>query len=170
MTIRKATTNDAAYLAEACIGIVQFMRQGNTDKFILGFPDKVTVEMIDWANQYTGAEDKVAFIAERPDGQNAGCILGEIAQSNVPMSVPGKVGVVFACWVEPGIRRSGIGRRLLVELESWFAAQDVHHLEVAFMDRNDTAKEAWAHLGFSPFRVFAYKDISEQAGGAEAAE
>jgi hypothetical protein len=31
MHIRKATRDDALFLAEACVGIVRFMRQGESD-------------------------------------------------------------------------------------------------------------------------------------------
>lgn len=167
MIIRRATHEDADYLAKSCLLVARFMRKGETDKFISGFPDDVNPEMANWARSHAESQGKVAFVAEEPGGKRIGCIFGTIGESNMPMSVPGDVGTISVCWVEPDHQRLGVGRALLAEIENWFLARGVRHLEVAFMAKNDAAREAWLHLGFSPFRIFAYKEISDSASGAD---
>lgn len=139
--------------------VVRFMRQGATDTYISGFPEEVNADIIQWAGSHTNSEGKVAFIAEASDGRKVGCLLGGIEQSNLPMALSGDVGSISMCWVEPDHQRSGIGRALLGEIEGWFRSHGIRHLEVAYMAQNATAREAWAHLGFTPFRIFAHKEV-----------
>lgn len=164
MILRRAGAYDARYLAEACVKVARFMRRGETDRFISGFPDEVDAEILSWASESVTSADRAAFIAEEPEGTRIGCIFGGIGPSNLPMSVPGTIGTISLCWVDPEHRRTGIGRALLAEMEKWFRARNIHHLEVAFMAKNDTAREAWTHLGFTPFRVFASKQIDRIDG------
>lgn len=164
MLIREARQEDAPYMADACIQVARFMRQGVVDKYILGFPDTANGDMVKWAEGFVAADKKVAFVAEAA-GVRIGCIFGKIEESNMPMSVAGDIGTISVCWVAPDHRRSGVGQALLAKTQTWFLARGIRHLEVAFMAKNETAREVWTHLGFSPFRVFAYKEISEQQGG-----
>jgi GNAT superfamily N-acetyltransferase len=167
MIIRKATSEDSPYLAEACVSVIHFMRQEGTDKYITGFPDAVNDEIVQWAGSHAQSEHRIAFIAEDSEVGRIGCIFGSIEQSNLPMAVSGDVGSIVMCWVEPDHQRSGVGRALLAEIEGWFRSHGIQHLEVAYMAKNTTAQEAWRHLGFTPFRVLAYKEISTHAvGGA----
>jgi GNAT superfamily N-acetyltransferase len=159
MIIRKATPEDSPYLAEACVSVIHFMRQEGTDKYITGFPDAVNDEIVQWAGSHAQSEDRIAFIAEDSEVGRIGCIFGSIEQSNLPMAVSSDVGSISVCWVEPHHQKSGIGRSLLTAIESWFRSRGIVHLEVAYMAKNATAQEAWRHLGFIPFRVFAYKEI-----------
>jgi len=165
MLIRNARPEDARYMADACVQVARFMRQGVVDKYIVGFPDEANDDMVKWAEGFVSAVKRVAFVAEAPGGERIGCIFGKIEASNMPISVSEEVGTISVCWVESNHRRSGVGRALLAEIETWFLARGIRHLEVAFMAKNETAGETWTHLGFSPFRVFAYKDISEHQGG-----
>ncbi len=162
MVIRKAQPADATYMADACIQVACFMRQGAVDKYILGFPDAVNEDILRWASSFVAADKRVAFVAEAAGGACIGCIFGKIEESNMPLSVPGEVGTISVCWVESDHRRSRVGRALLAEIENWFLARGIRHLEVAFMARNETARKMWTRLGFSPFRVFACKEIGEQ--------
>jgi GNAT superfamily N-acetyltransferase len=86
-------------------------------------------------------------------------MFGGIDQSNLPMSLAGAFGRIAVCWVEPDCRRMGVARALLAETEAWFRSRGIRHLEVAWMAKNDTAREVWTQLGFTPFRVFAGKQI-----------
>lgn len=161
MKIRKATPADAAYLAESCVQIARFMREGETDKYIDGFPNDSTPDLVDWARSFTNSEDMAAFMAEAPDGKALGCIYGSVTESVIPISVSERTGHITICWVAPDHHKSGIGRALLKELERWFLKQGIRHLEVSYMVKNKTAVDAWAKLGFSPFRAYAYKTIGE---------
>jgi GNAT superfamily N-acetyltransferase len=165
MLIREARQEDGGYMADACIQVARFMRQGAVDKYIVGFPDKANADMAKWAKGFVADTKRFAFVAEAPGGERIGCIFGKIEESNMPTSVSEEVGTISVCWVDSNHRRSGVGRALLAETEKWFLARGIRHLEVAFMAKNETAREAWAHLGFVPFRVLSYKEISEQQGG-----
>lgn len=165
MTIRRATELDTKYLAESCVQIARFMRESSVDKFILGLPDQLTPAIEDWARSHTETEDKVAFVAENPMGKRGGCICGHIEESIMPMSISGHVGKVAVCWVKPEQRQSGLGRALVAAIEDWFLAKGIRHVEVAYMARNETAKCVWTHLGYTPFRIFAYKEIGPREAG-----
>jgi len=172
MRVRDAGPEDAAYLAEACVGVVRFMQHettdGSIDASIASLPDQVNEDVAAWSRSFVTAADRAAFVAETVGGEPIGCILGRMGESAMPVKPPGEVGEVSVCWVEPDHREAGVGRALLAELEGWFLARGVRRLEVAFMAKNETAGAVWARLGFSPFRVFASKEIGGRPGGGRA--
>jgi GNAT superfamily N-acetyltransferase len=108
---------------------------------------------------HIGSEERVAFVAETESGDRIGCILGMLGESSLSMAVPEKAGGITVCWVEEHAQRQGVGRSLLEAVEAWFLDRNVRHLEVSYMTGNETAAAAWEHLGFKPFRAFAYKEI-----------
>ena len=159
MIIREARSGEEAFLAEACVQIFKFMRQGEQDKFIEGFPAEVTGDLLTWAGSHLTEIDRVAFVAESSDGHCVACILGHIEPSSLPMAVSDPSGRVSVCWVSAAHQRKGIARLLLEALQAWFAKRGITHLEVAYMTKNTVARDVWSQLGFTPFRTFAYKEI-----------
>jgi len=81
MLIREARSGEEAFLAEACVQIVEFMRQGEQDKFIEGFSSEVTGDLLTWTGSHLTEIDRMAFVVEASDGHCVACLLGNIGPS-----------------------------------------------------------------------------------------
>lgn len=53
-------------------------------------------------------------------------------------------------WVEPSLRRKGIGRRLMAEAEALARSRGVAMLELEVMPGNEPARQLYLSLGFRP--------------------
>jgi GNAT superfamily N-acetyltransferase len=59
------------------------------------------------------------------------------------------VGTITHVFVDPDVRRGGIGRELVNELEEWFRMKKVHSVELQVITGNPAAKEFWKRLGYA---------------------
>jgi GNAT superfamily N-acetyltransferase len=58
--------------------------------------------------------------------------------------------LLFSMWVDPAVRRAGIGRRLIDELERWGRRWDASETILWVMGANQTAIDFYRGLGFRP--------------------
>lgn len=60
-------------------------------------------------------------------------------------------GLVADIFVVPQWRRRGVARRLLSALTAWFAGENVDHIELSVVDRNESATGFWKDVGALSF-------------------
>jgi ribosomal protein S18 acetylase RimI-like enzyme len=70
---------------------------------------------------------------------------------------PGDIGRIEDCYVEPQVRRQGIGSALVKDGLSWLQAQKVRRIELAVTAANGDGMAFWKRHGFSPFRLLMSK-------------
>ena len=93
--------------------------------------------------------DEHVFVWERPDGALGGFVsfsLRPWAEGCTAMPVP----YIEGWWVEPDLRRSGVGRALFAAVEQWCRENGFHELGSDVELRNDVSLQAHAALGFEP--------------------
>ncbi len=82
------------------------------------FPEQVREELAPWMRKFRMREDGEVFIALREDGSACGFVeVAERPYADGCDSSP--VGFVEAWYVDPDMRRTGIGRALLAAGEEW---------------------------------------------------
>jgi GNAT superfamily N-acetyltransferase len=71
----------------------------------------------------------------------------------------GPVGWVEDVVVAPAYRGKGVGKRLLMTLESWAVAEGLKRLQLIADRDNEAAKEFYTHLGWRPTRMVALRKM-----------
>ena len=93
--------------------------------------------------------DEHVFVWERPDGPLGGFVsfsLRPWAEGCVSTPVP----YIEGWWVEPDLRRSGVGRALFAAVEQWCRENGFQELGSDVELHNDVSLQAHAALGFEP--------------------
>ncbi len=86
------------------------------------------------------------FVAE--EGANlVGFLFAEI-ETVSPVSPEPAPAWIHELWVEPDVRRRGVGARLLGEAEAFFGSRGVARLSVRVESANVAGLEFWARRGF----------------------
>ncbi|MGD8323403.1 MAG: GNAT family N-acetyltransferase [Gammaproteobacteria bacterium] len=155
--MRTATVDDVEYIASAMIRIPAHISQ--SDPYVDGLPKAVTNSERDYVRAHIADADSIVLV-EESSKRTVGCLVGLIAETSFPPSALGKVGHISVVWVEPESRGKGIAGTLIDAAQSWFRNAGLRHMELSYMANNALASQAWARMGFRPFRTFAYKTIS----------
>ncbi len=158
LQMRPAEEGDVPFIAEACVAIGNFMKGRWPDPYIDGLPDKASPELEDWSRRFLDGVTRHAWIAIDNDDRVA-CVLAEIVPSHLPASVSRIVGYIPVCWVEEGWRGKGVGRGLVSQAEDWFRKNGVPYSEVSWLAKNAEGDAAWRGMGYSPFRIFGFKEL-----------
>ena len=160
MTIRLAATKDIPALQELWKEFMDFHAEG--ESFWTRARDGHEV----WAGfcqQHIDEDDKLALVAE-----DAGRLVGyglAALQEYPPVLVLSRYGMVRDMAVTAGHRRRGVGRALFAEMERWFLARGVEHLELNVSVANEGARRFWRAMGFRQFiEKLARDDDAEHRG------
>jgi GNAT superfamily N-acetyltransferase len=160
-TVRRAGAADAPALYRAW----QELRRHNSSVDPRIVPAPVTeTEFNAGLGEILARPTSVVFLAE-VDRRLAGFVRAGVEQ-NQPDRLPEQhVGVGYV-WVDPSVRRQGIGRLLFEAVRDWAAARDdVAHLEMTVLSGDASAEPFWRAMGFTPFitRLWAPLDPGEDA-------
>ncbi len=101
------------------------------------------------------------LVAEDNDGDLVGVVMG---------TFDGRRGWIFRLAVDPRLRRRGIARQLIGELERRFLAMGVRHLRLLTLEGNDDGRAFWRAAGYEEFPgvVMFSKDVDEGGAGPSA--
>jgi ribosomal protein S18 acetylase RimI-like enzyme len=91
-------------------------------------------------------EDVAIFVAER-----AGAIVGYVYAAVEPRSwkeLRDVAGFIHDVVVDPGARRSGVGRRLIETAAAWLVTRGVPRVMLWTAEQNQEAQRLFEHLGF----------------------
>lgn len=107
-----------------------------------------------------GAEVDRAEISERLREDDGFFVVGVgndgILRSSVMGCYDNHRGWIKRMVVDPGLRRSGEGRRLVVELEQRFLAAGITKMRLAVIEENETAGHFWESLGYGEMENIRY--------------
>lgn len=157
--IRTATKDDIHYVAQCFIDISNSIKSTARDLYIDGLPNTVDQQTLSVAAHYIDNEQAITLIYEHEQAPVA-CLAASIENTSMPASGVGRVGNIAICWVDTKHRSQGLAKTLLQHTEQWFAQRGITTIELSYMAQNTLAKTAWDALGYQPFRIFAYKQIS----------
>lgn len=68
-------------------------------------------------------------------------------------------GLIMDMMVDPGIRREGIGERLLEINFGWFRAREIYRVELNVAPNNSIGYNFWTKHGFRDYLHVMWKDI-----------
>ena len=100
-------------------------------------------EWTDWALGDASGDDKTTLLAMR--GGEAVGLVAAYRDEREP-----SVFHVVAMWVAPEVRRAGIGRRLLGEIEAWIASSGGASVQLTVADQAHAACCLYEAAGYQP--------------------
>lgn len=103
--------------------------------------------------------DAELFLVAEEAGRLVGVVMG---------TFDGRRGWIFRLAVDPRLRRRGIARQLITELERRFLAMDVRRLRLLTLEGNDDGRAFWRAAGYEEFPgvVMFSKDMDEDGPSA----
>ncbi len=133
MTIRKAEPGDHAEWLRMRLAL---------------WPDCPAEEHIcEIANVMTRLAEQVVFVAARPTGSLAGFIEVSLHATAIGCET-GPVGYIEGWYVDPDVRRQGVGRHLLVAAENWALERGCREMASDAMPENDVGVTAHRACGY----------------------
>jgi aminoglycoside 6'-N-acetyltransferase I len=102
--------------------------------------------------------DARVFVIERPDGESLAGFVDVGTRSVVDGCSSSPVGYVEAWYVDPDIRRTGLGRALLQHAEQWAREQGYTEMGSDALLENDVSHAAHKRCGYTEVdRVITYR-------------
>lgn len=143
---RLATEDDIPALAAQYDKLDRFLRE-----FSYGFPEVEDVGE-KWLDIFrrTMGRFSIVYVAERGNGHGTPEMMGFILArlKRVPEYLGGvMVGELKDMWVDPEVRRLGVGEELLRLAIEWCWSQDVHSVEAQILRGNEPITQLVEYLG-----------------------
>ena len=114
------------------------------------------VEFARHARRMMQAAGSRIFVAEM-GAHVIGYVLAEM-QQRPPIYPAGRYGFISDLCVAEPFRRRGIGRALAQRAIGWLQSEGATAVELLASDRNQTAREFWAAMGFEPYLVMLRRE------------
>lgn len=156
--VRLATTQDRPFLTQAILGISLRSRIGGVGVLVEDLPSKVGAREMGIADWHLSHASAFALLCVESNAV-LGCVFGHVGPTTIPWSTR-IVGHISVCWVEPPYRRQGIAVTLVSAAEAEIQARGVKTSELAYNASNEDAENTWKTAGYTPFRVYASKDLT----------
>lgn len=123
------------------------------------WPDADVDEMAEESAAMLTDPEQVVFVAARADGSLCGMIEAQVrAFANGVDEAP--CAFLEGWWVDADVRRTGIGRALLVKVEEWARGRGFHELGSDADLANTVSHRAHEALGFEEReRVVCYRKL-----------
>jgi ribosomal protein S18 acetylase RimI-like enzyme len=97
----------------------------------------------EWREFVSPSDSRVWFVEATDDGEFVGMAFGFLDD-------PSKTGYLGGMWVEPGSRRSGIGKRLVETVVEWARARGAVRIELEVNELTRPAVALYQACGFAP--------------------
>jgi GNAT superfamily N-acetyltransferase len=97
----------------------------------------------EWRNFVSPSDSRVWFVEATDDDEFVGMAFGFLDD-------PLKTGYLGGMWVEPGSRRSGIGKRLVETVVEWARARGAVRIELEVNELTRPAVALYQACGFAP--------------------
>ena len=96
-----------------------------------------------WRERVAPSDSRVWFVEATDDDEFVGMAVGALDE-------PSKTAYLFGMWVEPGRRRSGIGKRLVETVIEWGRARGAVRIELEVNALTSPAVALYQACGFAP--------------------
>ena len=121
------------------------------------FPGESADDLASGMREHLAREDAALFVAERDDGSIAGFVEAG-ARPYADGCATSPVGYVEAWYVDPDMRRRGVGRALLAAAESWARGRGYREMASDAQLDNDASHAAHRRSGYAEVdRVVQYR-------------
>jgi ribosomal protein S18 acetylase RimI-like enzyme len=97
----------------------------------------------DWRERVAPSDSHVWFVEATDDDEFVGMAVGFLDD-------PSKTAYLFGMWVEPGRRRSGIGKRLVETVIEWGRGRGAVRFELEVNEATRPALALYQACGFAP--------------------
>ena len=155
--ISPAVPSDVERLVAMRLNINDHMIERNAETWRMSEQQKRTqkgVYLTDLAN-----DQKRILVATDGDGALVGMSVGSIQRHE--QIEPAASGRIDDVWVAPGFRQSGVARRLVYGLVTFFKDRGLEDLVLNYAAGNSEAEATWAKLGFRPTVTFASAKLAD---------
>lgn len=157
--IRKAVCDDLPAIGELWKEFMDFHKTGDSYFARSGDGHERFKEFI---GGHITSELSCVLIAQK-DGEIVAYCLAAVAK-RPPVFDSLDYGAVFDLAVSRVQRRNGIGERLFLVVQQWFADRGIHRIEVTVTASNEVSRAFWKKMGFIPYVEKAYKIIESRRG------
>jgi ribosomal protein S18 acetylase RimI-like enzyme len=143
--IRRAEPSDVSALGRLGAALVRAHHAFDAHRFLTPAPG-LEEGYAHFLQTQLAEGDVAIFVAER-----AGAIVGYVYAAVEPRSwkeLRDVAGFIHDVVVDPGARRSGVGRRLIETAAAWFVTRGVPRVMLWTAEQNQEAQRLFEHLGF----------------------
>lgn len=145
-TIRTAQASDLDPVYELVLALQDHLEAANPDLWRMNPEARANLKGQIAAR--LSATGSCTLVAEHVQEKVVGVIFGRIIVNN--RYTPSEVGQVDQAFVRPEHRRAGVASELVRELCRFFAANQVEHLTLRYVEGNEEANRFWTAMGFAP--------------------
>ncbi|MFL5563216.1 MAG: GNAT family N-acetyltransferase [Gemmatimonadaceae bacterium] len=130
------------------------------------FPEPSADNLAAGMRELRGRDDAAVFVVERPDGTLAGFVeVGARPYADGCETSP--VGYIEAWYIDPDVRRRGLGQALLTAAEAWARDQGYHEMASDTQLDNTVSQAAHRRTGYEEVdRVVQFRKTIQLPGEA----
>ncbi|MCC6427422.1 MAG: GNAT family N-acetyltransferase [Phycisphaerales bacterium] len=145
MLIRPANSADVPAILPMVAAICSMHESWDPDRYAM-LPDVID-RYARWLPQRAADPRSILLLAEDDSSKPAGFLVGETL-SNIPIYRLTEYGFIHDMWVEPDVRKSGIGKALVLAAIERFRAMGIHQVRLETASLNDVARRLFESCGF----------------------
>lgn len=125
-----------------------YYREAAGDDPVLALSENWRAVYRQFLGQALGASDRyIRLVVERPSGRHVGFIMGQVVED--PLFAVQRIGYINELYVEPTLRRGGLGRQLVDGFFRWCRGLGLTTVQLNVLVRNPEAVAFWRQLGFA---------------------
>jgi ribosomal protein S18 acetylase RimI-like enzyme len=113
------------------------------ESFARSLEEEERLSESDWRERVAPTDSKVWLVETTDDDEFVGMAVGLVDDTS-------KTAYLFGMWVEPGRRRSGIGKRLVETVIEWARVRGAVRIELEVNEATRPAVALYQACGFAP--------------------
>ena len=158
LSIRRATQADIESLVEMRLRLQRHMEASNSR--LWGISETKISAMPEFYRVGINDPNALLLVVQGHESEDlAGMGLGRICRHGE--YVPSASGRIDDIWIEPALRRKGVGTRLVTELLKFFRLRGIEALVLDYAEGNVEAEAMWRRFGFAPVLITATTALTD---------
>ncbi|MFD2564481.1 GNAT family N-acetyltransferase [Aquimarina rubra] len=106
--------------------------------------------------------DHTEVVVAEVDGEVVGSGYGQIRDRKEFFKQP-KMGYIGFMYVKEAFRGQGISQQIIQYVSDWFAAKDIHEIQLDVYDQNPRAIRAYEKAGFEKYLVRMRMNVKDES-------
>lgn len=161
VTIRRAGKEDVGAIVKLYAEATKLMHELSPAGFgkRLGEPLDLDKESENFTNALD--DDKTIILVAEKDAEIAGFVMGVVEDYEDDLLDSPYLTVQYVC-VNKKLRRQGIGKALMTELERWAEKKGITNLDLMVWDTNKPAQSLFRKIGYVTLDVRMGKKLKDQ--------